>query len=654
MKINLNELNDAQREAVLAGDGVFQINAVAGSGKTKVLTNRTAYLISNYEVDPSNILLTTFSKKATEELSERMGKIINKRILDEITIGTFHSIGYRILRHEYKRLNHPMKIAFDAGERQILGGKPQQWAIEAIMKEIGLNPQSKTGINANEVLHTISLAKGELLDVNDFSAQCVDSDDFQIAEIYKLYEEKKLKEKVIDFDDMLIMLYKLFKEHPEILVKYQNKFKYILVDEAQDNNFAQYELISMLGLPHDNIFLVGDDDQSMYRFRGARPEQFVNFKDRYKDVKIINLEINYRSLPKILDVSNKLIAHNKTRIEKKLVPFKQSTSGKDEVNYKVFNDEELEAESVATTIENIKKRNSIKGTKYKDFAVLFRTNAQSRALEDHFISNMIPYVIHGGMSFYERKEVKDIIAYVKLALDPHDDESFKRVYNTPSRYLGKAFLDKLAQNARRKGNCSMYESLKTAQLTPVQHRNGMQFLDLINRMHLLLKDDKITAKDLISKVRNLTGYDSFLKGEAKEEDNDVLENLNSLETASSKYKSPKEFINFVNLLIKSNMKGADTVQLMTIHKSKGLEFPYVFVVGLSESLLPHKFSIENGDTMSIEEERRLAYVAITRAELELHASSVLSYNNKSVEVSRFINECGFTNSKSDKEEKEGE
>ncbi|AEO93558.1 DNA helicase [Bacillus phage G] len=639
MKINLNELNDDQREAVTFKDGVVQITSVAGSGKTKVLTNRVAYLITHHEVYPDNILLTTFSKKASGELEERMAKIINRRILEQLTIGTFHSIGYRILRHEYKVMNDPMKIAFDPSQRQILGGKPQQWMIEGIMREIGLDPQDKNSISANDVLHTISLAKGELLDVNDFAIRCIDSEDFQIAEIYKLYEEKKKQELVIDFDDMLLLLYKLFKNYPDILKKYQKKFQYILVDEAQDNNFAQYELIAMLGLPQNNIFLVGDDDQSMYRFRGAKPEEFINFKNRYPNLKTISLKINYRSLPKILEVSNKLIAHNAVRIEKKLVPYKSSTADRKEVNYKSFDNEDMEAENVVKQIEIIKKKDNIKGAKYKDFSILFRTNAQSRALEDNLISNMIPYKINGGTSFYERKEVKDIIAYMRLSLNPHDDESFKRVYNTPSRYLGAAFINKLQQNAKKR-KCSLFESLKTAQLTPVQHRNGMGFLNLISSLNVVAKSTSSPAA-LIQEIRLKTGYDDFLKKEAKEEDNDVLENLNSLETASSKRKSPKDFINFVDLLTKSNKENADAVQLMTIHKSKGLEFPYVFVVGVSEGILPHKFSIEDGDATSIEEERRLAYVANTRAELELHVSSILSYNNKPLGISRFVDECEF-------------
>lgn len=644
MKINLDELNDDQREAVIAKEGSYQITSVAGSGKTRVLTARTAYLIGQHEVDPDTILLATFSKTAENEIKERMAKIINKRILDYINIGTFHSLGYKILRLEYKRLRNPMAIAFDSSQRQILSGKPQQWMIEAIMKEAGIDLNDKNQLSVHDVMHTISLAKNGLLDVAKFSIECVDEKDFQIANIYKLYEEKKKEEKLIDFNDMILLLYKLFKEHPDVLKKYQKKFDYIMVDESQDNNFAQYEILQMLGQPHNNVFIVGDDDQSMYGFQGARPEEFINFKERYPDLKMINLSLNYRSLPSILNVANKLIAHNTIRIPKKLIPFKAPTENNDEVKFDVFANEDEEAENVTKKIEAIKS----KGAKYKDCSVLIRTNAQTRALEDHFIRNMIPYVIYGGTSFYERKEVKDMIAYMKLSINPHDDEAFERVVNTPSRYLGRAFIDNLKTNARRR-KCSLYDSLKTANLTPSQHKNGMNYYSIINKLNKFAIAGA-TAENLVKEIRKETKYDDFMRKEAKEEDNDILENLNSLEAATSKHNSPKSFLSFIDLLIKNKVKNADAVQVMTVHKSKGLEFPYVFLIGFSENLLPHKYAVESGDPLAIEEERRLAYVALTRAELELHVSSISSYNNKPTSESRFAFDCEFIKKEGKKEE----
>lgn len=646
MKINLDELNPGQREAVEFKDGVAVIASVAGSGKTKVLTSRVAYLIGYHEVMPDNILLTTFSKQAGEELKERMAKIINKRLLDSIVMGTFHSVALRILRHEYKALKDPLQVAFDPQQRSILMGKPQQWMVEGIMKDVGIDLNDKNSITSGEVLHTISLAKNSLLDVGRFSIECVDEEDFQIAEIYRLYEEKKKEDKVVDFDDMLLLLYKLFKKHPRILAKYQKKFQYIMVDEAQDNNFAQYELIEMLGKPHDNVYIVGDDDQSMYGFRGARPEEFVNFKKRYDEVKIIHLGQNYRSVPSILEVSNKLIEKNTIRIPKKLIPFRQPSQLNDEVTFSTFDNEDTESERVASEIVSSIE----KGAKYKENAVLFRTNAQSRAIEDHFIRNSIPYVIYGGISFYERKEVKDIIAYMRLAINPHDDEAFKRVVNTPSRYLGAAFIRVLEQNAKRK-RCSLYDSLKTAQLTPIQHRNGMQYFNLINDLSIK-KHSSLDAEGLIKIIREKAKYDDFMRKESQGEDNDndVLENLTALESSASKHKSPKDFINFINLLTKSKVKNADAVQVMTIHKSKGLEFKQVFVIGYSEHLLPHRFAVDSGDLMAIEEERRLAYVALTRAQDKLHVYSTNSYNGKGVFTSRFATDCGFIKEEEEKEE----
>jgi DNA helicase-2/ATP-dependent DNA helicase PcrA len=631
VKIDLSKLNDAQREAVMAGDGVYQINAVAGSGKTTVLTNRVQYLISYHGVEPASILLTTFSKKAADEIKERMTKLINKRILDEIVISTFHSIGHRILKFEYKKANNPMYQAF---EKDAIGGKPQKWMIEAIMKDLNIATDDKDALTAAEALRVISLAKNELLDVARFSVECVEEKDFQIAEIYRLYEEKKKEEQLIDFDDMLLLLYKLFKENPLILAKYQNKFKYIMVDEAQDNNYAQYQLIRMLGEKHGNIFLVGDDDQSMYGFRGARPEEFVNFKNTYKNVTIISLEQNYRSLPGILDIANKLIEKNTMRLVKKLIGFfKSTTTPTNEVKYYEATDEDNEAEQVANRVMEIVAT----GKSYKDCSVIFRTSAQTRALEDHFIRNSIPYVIIGGMSFYERNEVKDMIAYMNLAVNPHDNESFKKVVNTPSRYLGKAFIATLETEARKR-KCSLFDALKTVKLTPYQHRNVMSYYDVIANLNVTVTKGT-TANNLIKEIRNLTNYDEYLKKEGKEEDNDVLENLNALEVASAKHSSPKEFLNFIKILTATKLEKADAVKLMTIHKAKGLEFVHTLIVGFCNGLLPHRFALESQDPMAIEEERRLAYVAITRARESVDLFAPSNYNGKPTGESIFTVDC---------------
>lgn len=630
MKFDISKLNANQQAAVQTGDGIYQIIACAGSGKTTVLTKRVTYLISQHQVDPGNILLTTFSKKAAIEIQERMKKLVNKRILDDIVISTFHSIGHRILKFEYKKMNDPMYAAL---EKDPISGKPQKWMIEAIMKELNYSTDNKDGLSAAEAIRVISLAKNELLDVGRFSVECVEEKDFKIAEIYRLYEEKKKEQKLIDFDDMLLLFYKLLKENPVILKKYQNKFKYIMVDEAQDNNFAQYQIMKLLAETNKNLFLVGDDDQSMYRFRGARPEEFVEFHKSYENVTIIRLEHNYRSLPAILEVANKLIQNNKIRLVKKLISIFTPTAKSEEVKYFTVSNEEQEAEQVASRI--MESHN--KGIPYKECAVLFRTSAQTRALEDHFIKNSIPYVIYGGMSFYDRAEVKDIIAYMNLAVNPHDDESFKRVVNTPSRYLGAAFLDKLKQESKKR-RCSLYDAMKTVSLTPYQHRNGMEYYNLISSLHLKFKNEQTSTEKLIKDIRQLTLYDEMLKKEAQEEDNNVLENLDAFESAATKHASAKDFLRFIKILTTSKLENADAVQMMTIHKSKGLEFPHVSIVGFSNNLIPHKYALESQDPMAIEEERRLAYVAITRAMEQVDIYSPAEYNGKSAGESIFTND----------------
>jgi DNA helicase-2/ATP-dependent DNA helicase PcrA len=632
-------LNDKQCEAVMAKDGPIQICSVAGSGKTTVLKNRTIYLIREHGINPDNILLTTFSKKSADEIRERIvqARMLRPRELDALTIGTFHSIGRRILMTEYKAVRHPLAAAFDqldenGKKKEILSGAPQKWMIEAIMKEVGIDPKAKGELSAPEIMGAISLAKNELMDVTKFAVEAVTEKEFQIAEIYKRYEERKNAEKIVDFDDMILKLYQMLKASPNILKKYQNKFKYIMVDEAQDNNLAQYELVKMLGAPHNNVFIVGDDDQSMYNFRGARPEEFVNFKTIYPDLQIINLEQNYRSTKNILDVANELIAHNTIRLKKELKTDKIAIENKEDVNYHIASDDDEEAQIIAAKVKELRKQ----GRRYKEQAVIFRTNGQTRALEDHFIRNGIPYVVYGGVSFYDRKEVKDVISYMKLALNPHDDAAFERVVNTPSRFLGAAFMRDLKLEAKRR-RCSFYDAVKTVRMNPRTHSNAMGYYNLITQLVNYAKKNT-GAEQLVSEVRQKTGYDDFMLKDVQgeEESRDVLENLVALQAAASKHASSSDFIKFIDILMKKKVAGADAVQVMTIHKSKGLEFKHVYVGGFSDGLLPHKFALESGDPNSIEEERRLAYVAITRAQEGLDVISPLGYNGKGLNQSMFV------------------
>lgn len=641
--LDMDGLNAGQRKAVMAKDGRKLICSVAGSGKTRVLTYRTVYLIREYKVSPSNILLTTFTSKAKDEMKERLQPLLTQKEINELTVGTFHSIARSILKTEYTLMKHPLAEAFSY-EKSILVGAPQKWLIEEIMvKKLGLNLKDKNELTVPDVIGAISTAKNELIDVKSFCFNAITEKDFKIAEIYRLYEEHKNDERIIDFDDMIINLYKLFVKYPKILTKYQKKFKYILVDEGQDNNFAQYRLIDMLAGLYNNVFLVGDDDQSMYRFRGARPDEFIGFGN-LDGVEVINLENNYRSTPGILDVANKLIDKNTIRLPKKLVPFLKPVPYND-VEYNVYDNDDAEAQNVVQQL--IKDINE--GNFYSDCAVIYRTNAQSRALEDYFIQNSVPYVIHGGISFYERKEVKDLVAYMQLAVDPNNNEAFERVVNTPTRYLGKAFMKIITTEAKSK-RVSFFKAMKTAKLTPQQHRNGMEYMKLIEKIHDLSKN-KTSPALLLSEIIKITKYDEYLRQQSpeREEDNDVMENVDILRTAVSKHDSTKGFLNFLSALIKGKKENKDAVQLMTIHRSKGLEFPFVWNIGFSNNLLPHRYSLESGDPNAIEEERRLGYVAMTRAQKKLYVSSTLQYAGKPLDISMFIHDAELL--KEEKEEK---
>lgn len=637
MKYNISGLNPQQLEAVQKINGAIQITAVAGAGKTKVLTTRTINMIVNENINPENILMTTFSKKAADEMRDRLEEMVGKKTIEGLTVGTFHGIAYKILKRELTRLQSPLKeaFAFDKdGNSGLLSNDQRKWYVEDAMKSLKMDTSDKAALTSIEILRAIGVSKNNMVDVKKFYEEAITAEEFQIAEIYKLYEERKKKENKIDFDDMLLLLQKLFKNYPSILKSYQQKFQYLMIDEGQDNNKIQYELARMLAAPQNNIMLVGDDDQSLYAFRGAKVSEFINFIQHYPNLQYIKLEYNYRSTPGILEAANKVIVNNKTRLTKTMIPFKQPKQ--DDVEVAIYSDEDTEAEKIAQLV----KKYSNAGVKYKECAVLFRTNAQTRAIEDHFIKNAIPYVIYGGHSFYEIKEVKDLIAYLELTVNKDNDAALKRIINVPTRYLGKEFMKNLTATAK-KHKISLYKALKRVQLKPYQHRNVMNFLsvidDLTYRYESGTSPDRL-IRDLIEKI----DYYSIIKSkDANEEDNDRLQNVESLLAAMSHYKTAEEFIGYVAKIKDLSKKGADAVQVMTIHKSKGLEFKKVFMSGVSEKLLPHRYALESGDPNSVEQERCLAYVGITRAEENLHMFGLTSFNGKNVEPSRFILETGL-------------
>lgn len=912
----LKGLNEGQAKAVQSVEGTLQINAVAGSGKTRVLTHRIAYMVNELGIKPGSIMCTTFTKKATEEMKERLGKLISKLAMEQITIGTTHSIGYRILAKEYANMNHHLAPAFrkkilinfehkkftEQIKKSIISDRTVPFSVKEFVRDIPL-PQfikvisgSKMYGDDHNAFTQMNTGKGPKMEA--------------YTEFFTRYEETKWLEQKVDADDLLYLLVKLFKEEKSILEKYQKLYDYILVDEAQDNNYQQYELIKMLGKPNNNIFIVGDDDQcqpvgetvlttegykniedlnpftdrlvsydkragnvlgfrdgykfditsrdfegnlrivkaggkevkctpnhkwivkwdkekaqsyyavylmekkgnfrvgwcklfkstgennvtirsrnqkadktwilrvydsekeasmwesivstnygitqvpfiqpastkyytqevldcifdnlylqdyralhclkehnleydypiydssvmwknrggstinevhacnlisdcmtipvhisgkevqwskisvdtqeysgkvysldvnvhelyltnglvthnSMYGFRGAKPEEFIYLNKNYPDLTRIDLEHNYRSSPSILDTANKLIAHNTERLVKKMIANKEDAS--DCVFYEEYDDELEEGEKIVANVVTEHENNNVQ---YDDMAVLYRTNAQSRAIEDALIIEGIPYVIHGGISFYERKEIKDLVSYLKLAVDPNDNNSFKRVINTPSRYLGKAFIAKLSAV-----KTSHYEALDIIDMKPYEKRGSSNFRELVEELGAMYKDGE-TPNTLVEHIMT-SGYKDYLldDGDDEEEGSSRFENIDTLKYVLSRYDNLLDFLKYVDMMTSQAKHTVKGVQLMTIHKSKGLEFPVVFVAGATEGLLPHGRALDSDDgkdkPKAVEEERRLMYVAVTRAESKCYVSAINSFNGKFLRPSRFTQEMGI-------------
>lgn len=625
--LDLSRFNENQKRAINFMDGACCVIATAGSGKTATLTYRIANLIE-HGVKPENILAVTFSKKASEEMKNRLASLVEDS--DEVNIGTFHSICYRILRDEWNILNNPLKDAELA---------PDWWQKKTV-KEIMSPPTNKfpNGINLNwiprQALSFISFQKNNLISPND--NLIINSNLYfmenKLRKLYKLYEERKNFEKKIDFDDMLIMCYKLFMEYPDILEKYQNMFKYILVDEYQDTNLVQSEILRLLAQKHHNLFVVGDDAQAIYGFRGSNVNLIINFKEDW-DAEVIPLDINYRSTANIVEWSNELIKNNVNQIPKDVKPNKDKYQ--DPVIFRETTEED-EAKTIAREISNLIENESYKP---KDFAILYRTNAQSRALEEALMENKIPYVVMGSGNFYKRKEIKDIIAYLKLCVDPHNDLALERIINTPNRYLGKSFMVTL-ENYAGEHDLSLYEALKSCPACfEWRYKKANDLYRLINQLGELKNEN---PKDVIMQIRKLTGYDDWLlQDDTSNEQSDEyerIENLNALAYGSSRFDNIQDFLNYIDYAENNNKtKGteADKVKLMSIHKSKGLEFPVVFIVGVNNGVLPHKNAILDEE---IEEERRLFYVAMTRAEKLLYISYTDFYMRQIAGKSDFIKE----------------
>ncbi len=624
MRNYLDELNEPQREAVTHVNGPIMIIAGAGSGKTKVLTTRITHLMAAHKVDSFNILALTFTNKAAAEMKERVERTLGNTEARNLYIGTFHSVFARILRAEASKLGYPSNFTiYDTDDAKSV--------VKTVIGELALDDKQ---YKPNVIYNRISAAKNSLIGpaeyINDWNLQQEDNRANRSATglIYDAYVKRCFKNGAMDFDDLLFKMYILLKNFPESLSKYQRKFKYILIDEYQDTNPAQYEIIKLLGAMHENVCVVGDDAQSIYSFRGATIENILQFQKDYDDVKVVKLEQNYRSTKNILHVANEVIGNNKNQIEKKL--FTDNGEGEKIRLVRTMTDND-EGKLVADTIQEQKLRNHYFN---KDFAILYRTNAQSRSFEEALRRMGIAYRIYGGMSFYQRKEIKDFIAYLRLVVNPKDEEALKRIINFPARGIGKTTVDKAVLLANN-NDLSMWDIISNAAL--YGFKSGT--LESIDNFVTMIKmfQSELTKKNaydlavIVGKSTNIVKElfnDKTTEGLARYEN--VQELLNSIkeftETPMNEEdgevgdKSLGSYLQQIVLLTDSDddKANADVVKLMTIHAAKGLEFPVVFVGGLEESLFPNAMSINTRE--DLEEERRLFYVAITRAKERLWMS----------------------------------
>jgi DNA helicase II / ATP-dependent DNA helicase PcrA len=640
----LNELNEAQRAAAAHVNGPLMVIAGAGSGKTRVLTYRIAHLISQ-GVDPFQILSLTFTNKAAKEMKERIGKIVGEHEARNIWMGTFHSIFARILRIESERISYPRNFSiYDTADSRSL--------LKDIIKEMGLDDK----IYKPALVHNrISSCKNNLISPQDYknSVEIISEDHSsgkpKMAEIYAMYDLRLFKSGAMDFDDLLFKTNVLLRDFPEILHRYQHKFQYILVDEYQDTNFAQYLIIKQLGAVHENVCVVGDDAQSIYAFRGANIQNILNFRRDYPDYTLYKLEQNYRSTKTIVEAANSIISKNKDQI-KKTVWTDNEQGGLIRV-HKAATDND-EGMFVANQIFSIKQEN---GAAFKDFAILYRTNAQSRAFEEALRKLNIPYKIYGGLSFYQRKEVKDLLAYFRLAANPNDEESLKRIINYPVRGIGKTTLEKLVVGAAQRG-LSVWEMIHQAQdigISGAIYSKLAEFVTMIKSFAVELEIKN--AYDLGHHIASSSGLLKDLYSDRTPEGvaryDNIQELLNGMKIFSEKVNPDdphkvntlSDFLIDVALLTDiDNDEDNDNnkVSLMTIHAAKGLEFGFVNIVGMEENLFPSQLSVNSRE--ELEEERRLFYVALTRAEKKATLSYALSRYRwgqlSYCEPSRFIEE----------------
>lgn len=617
--MNLDNLNDKQKEAVLYNDGPLLIIAGAGAGKTKTLTSKIAYIIDEHLATPYNILAITFTNKAAKEMRDRLYLLIGDEAR-KLQVSTFHSFGLKLLRENYELLGYDRNFV-------IMDSDDSLTVVKKIIKDLDYDPKI---YNPKAIRNKISSCKNELISAKAYERYAVSDYEQVIQKVYEKYEKKLQQNNSVDFDDLLILPIKLFREHQDVLEKYQNLYQYVLIDEYQDTNQAQYILTKMISEKNRRITCVGDDSQSIYSFRGANYKNILNFENDYKDAKTILLEQNYRSTGNILDAANQVIKNNRDRKDKNL--WTNKGPGEKIKYYRAYNERD-EAQYVIRKIKELVNRN----VEYKDIAVLYRTNAQSRVVEEEMLKENLPYRVIGSFYFYSRKEIKDLIAYLRLIHNSKDNVSLLRVINTPKRGIGLKTIENLTIKADTEG-ISIYDAIESGK--------ELEFKKTIEKLKSVAED--LTLTELIDKVLDASGMKKELESEQTLEAEVRLENLEEFKSITKAFEEKEGLISLEDFLLEISLVSdveeykddPNRISLMTVHSVKGLEFDHVFVIGMEEGLFPHMNSLM--ENVALEEERRLCYVAITRARDDLHlvnARHRTLFGKEQVNpVSRFISE----------------
>lgn len=628
-------LNDMQQQACEHVDGPLLILAGAGSGKTRVITHRVAYLIDQEGVNPLNILAITFTNKAAQEMRERVNLIVGDGA-DRVWVSTFHSLCVRILRRYADRLGYGKSFdIYDADDQKSL--------VKSILKDLQIDPKRYP---EKMFMSEISKAKEKYMSCDEFARK--NATDFaatKVADVYTEYQNRLRKNNAMDFDDLIYKTVELFEHNPDVLDLYQNRFRYIMVDEYQDTNHIQFLMVKMLARKYKNLCVVGDDDQSIYKFRGANITNILGFEKEYPEAEVIKLEQNYRSCGNILAAANAVIQHNEGRKDKAL--WTDRDAG-EKISFEQCDTEYVEGDMVASRIKSLVRQ----GVPYRDIAILYRTNAQSRILGEKMVYNNIPYRIYGGTNFYARKEIKDVLAYLKVVNNSTDNLYFRRVVNVPKRGIGEASLGKLESYADAYG-ISMLEAAERAKEIPgMAARTAgkiIQFAELIASFKSMIEEQE-SLDTIYDRILDETGYESELIAEHTEEAMTRLENIDELRNKIVEFAENREdtglseFLEEIALVsdLDSLSENDDQVKLMTLHSAKGLEFPYVFICGMEERVFPSSMALNSDDPDAIEEERRLCYVGITRAMKKLYLSAakerMMHGNRVYSDVSRFIRE----------------